>query len=84
MLPSSILNARKLGFGVPFENWLRGPLLEFLREVLFDSSDLCECLFDRNVLEQIIDEHVAGRRNSGFLLWKLMNFCLWARRYRVG
>jgi asparagine synthase (glutamine-hydrolysing) len=82
-VPETILNAPKRGFGVPYGNWLRKPLAGFLRSVLLDTSQVHSTLFNRTVLEHCVTEHVKGRRDFGFLLWKALNLALWCDRYHV-
>jgi hypothetical protein len=38
-------------------------------------------LFDEPILTQCIDEHVAGQRDHGFLLYKMLMLALWHRFY---
>lgn len=84
VVPDSILDGRKTGFGVPFQHWLRHPLANYLRSVLLDDSTMELNLFDRNALERCIDEHIAGERDNGFLLYKLLNLALWSQVYLRG
>lgn len=84
VLPDDILDGPKTGFGVPFEYWLKEPLADYMRGVLLDPGVLSQGLFDRSALEACIAEHIAGRRNNGFLLYKLLNLVLWQRFYLNG
>lgn len=81
IVPDYILDGPKTGFGVPFEYWLKGPLAEYMKSVLLDPSVLAQGLFDRASLEACMAEHIAGRRNNGFLLYKLLNLALWQKFY---
>ena len=81
IVPDYVLDAPKRGFAVPFENWLRGPLVPYMESVLFDDSTRRAGLFSENVLRERIAAHVEGRRNFGFMLWKAMHLALWHRRY---
>jgi asparagine synthase (glutamine-hydrolysing) len=81
IVPDDILDGPKTGFGVPFKYWLRGPLAEYMKSVLLDPSVRAWGLFDDAALERAIHEHIAGTRNNGFLLYKLMNLALWRRFY---
>jgi asparagine synthase (glutamine-hydrolysing) len=83
ILPDSILDAPKMGFNVPYQKWLRGPLRPYMESILFDPSSLESGFCDAQALRQIIDEDVRGVRDNGFLLWKLLNLHLWSRQYRV-
>jgi asparagine synthase (glutamine-hydrolysing) len=81
IVPDEVLDGPKNGFGVPYEYWLRGPLAEYMRAVLTDPAVARWGLFDPGVLAALMDEHVAGRRNHGFLLWKCLHLALWYRAY---
>lgn len=81
VVPDEVLDGPKTGFGVPFEYWLKKPLAGYMRGVLLDSATLSRGLFDRAALEACINEHIEGRRNNGFLLYKLLNLALWQRFY---
>lgn len=76
-----ILDARKMGFSVPVSHWLRGPLHRYLRDTLRDTAASAPDLLDPAALERCIDEHVSGRHDNGKLLYKLLNFGLWRRKY---
>jgi asparagine synthase (glutamine-hydrolysing) len=81
LLPDSILDSPKRGFSVPVAGWLRGPLREYLRSVLLDHSTRASGLFDRPAIEAALDDHVEGRKNNGFLLYKAVNLALWHQFY---
>ena len=81
VLPDEVLDGPKRGFGVPYGYWLRGPLAGYLRSVVLDRSVEQADLFERSVVERLISEHVSGRRDHGFLLYKLLNLALWWNRY---
>jgi asparagine synthase (glutamine-hydrolysing) len=84
VVPDDILDAPKTGFGVPHAHWLRTSLASYLKAVLLDDSTQQSGLFDRHRLESCIEEHISGRRNNGFLLYKLLNFALWRKFYLAG
>ncbi|HVO47231.1 MAG TPA: asparagine synthase (glutamine-hydrolyzing) [Steroidobacteraceae bacterium] len=80
-LPDEILDSPKRGFGVPYEEWLRGPLASFARAAILEPR-FCERFgFVHARLERTLEEHVARRRERGFLLWKLLQLSLWSRQY---
>ena len=81
IVPATILDGPKQGFGVPIHYWLRTSLADYMREVLLDDSTLGSGLFDRTALVGCIAEHVSGRRNNGLLLYKLLNLALWHNFY---
>jgi asparagine synthase (glutamine-hydrolysing) len=80
-LPGAILDGPKTGFGVPYEQWLRGSLHGFARAAILDARFIERFGMDRMRLTAALAEHRSGRRERGFLLWKLLHLSLWSREY---
>ncbi|MCB9849357.1 MAG: asparagine synthase (glutamine-hydrolyzing) [Phycisphaerales bacterium] len=81
IVPDSILDGAKIGFGVPYAYWLRTSLAGFLRSVVLDSAFTEWGIVDKPKLERAIDDHVRGDRDHGFMLYKLLNLGLWYHTY---
>ena len=81
ILPYEILYRRKMGFSVPLSHWFQGELHGYIREILLDSGSLARGYFKREVIERLIDDHKAGRRNNAFRLWALLMLELWHRQF---
>ena len=81
MLPSSILNGKKRGFSVPIDYWLKEPLSDYMCSVLLDKEIENGYLFNKNILREKIDNHVSGKENNGFVLWKALNLAVWYNSY---
>lgn len=81
VVPDRILDAPKHGFTVPVDEWLRGPLTSYLREVVFDGATVRAGLFDGHAVESVIQRHLARRTNDGALLYRLLNLSLWYHAY---
>jgi asparagine synthase (glutamine-hydrolysing) len=80
-LPAGSLDGPKVGFGVPYENWLRGSLHSFARSMLLEPQFIERFGFDRSRIEQALGQHRSRKRERGFLLWKLLQLSIWSRRY---
>jgi asparagine synthase (glutamine-hydrolysing) len=80
-LPAEIIDGPKTGFGVPYEEWLRGALHGFARAAILESTFVERFGLDRTRLETALAEHRSRRRDRGFLLWKLLQLALWSRQY---
>jgi asparagine synthase (glutamine-hydrolysing) len=80
-LPSEVLDGPKVGFGVPYEQWLSGALYEFARDAILDARFVARFGMDPFRLEAALVEHRSGRRDRGFLLWKMLQLSLWSREY---
>jgi asparagine synthase (glutamine-hydrolysing) len=73
------LSPRKAGFQIPAGAWLRGELREFLLEHLRGTSSITRIYYEPRVLDRVLDQHLAGRRNHETLLWTLLNLEIWHR-----
>lgn len=77
IVPDKVLDSPKKGFGVPFQNWLRGPLSNYMKDILLDNNLASSNIFDINILSLKIEEHISGKYNHGFILYKLLNLAIW-------
>ncbi len=68
---------RKRGFEVPLAAWLRGPLRERARSLLF-GPEADELGLDAALLRGTFDEHLAGRRDHSERLFAVMVLVDWA------
>jgi asparagine synthase (glutamine-hydrolysing) len=84
ILPPAILSRPKMGFPVPFADWMRGAWAGTARDVLLDSRSRQRGIVDTPAVERLIDDHVAGRTPGGDALWSLMNLELWYRTFIDG
>jgi asparagine synthase (glutamine-hydrolysing) len=73
-LPASILEHRKQGFGIPVAAWLRGPLREWSREMVFGQLG---DWFEEKFLLQLFREHDDMRVDHGKRLWALVVLGAW-------
>lgn len=83
VVPDSVLFGPKTGFGVPYENWIKGPLLELLQDSLNSSSFRELGVFNDVMINDMVKEHSTGKVNHGFLLWKLMNLGIWLNQNKI-
>jgi asparagine synthase (glutamine-hydrolysing) len=75
-VPRELIERPKMGFGVPLDIWLRGPLRDWV-EALIDERRLREEGFFRpEVIRETWDDHLAGRPNQ-FKLWSVLMFQAW-------
>jgi len=84
MLPPSILDRRKQGFGVPLGGWFRGGLTNVFSDVLTSTRARGRGYFDPAVVDRLIREHLSGRGDHSLRLWQLLVFELWHRQYLDG
>ncbi|MWV27573.1 asparagine synthase (glutamine-hydrolyzing) [Aurantiacibacter rhizosphaerae] len=80
-VPDSMINRPKRGFGVPLNDWLRGPLRELAEDNLNPARLNALGYFDSKAVARHWAEHLSGRRNWGFHLWGVISFSLWHRHW---
>jgi asparagine synthase (glutamine-hydrolysing) len=80
-LPPAILRREKQGFSIPLKSWLNEEWNGLLHDVLSESTLRREGLFEPATVQRWIKEHESGRANHSHILWALMVFQLWKRRW---
>lgn len=80
-LPRVILNKRKQGFVGPLPLWLMRDLKDFTVETLSDVNLSSHGLFNPVAVKQILEEHFSRRRKHETLIWAMLVFQKWFKRY---
>jgi asparagine synthase (glutamine-hydrolysing) len=73
-VPAALLARPKQGFSVPVASWLRGPLRARTQALVVGPTLRDSDLFDMDVVRELVDQHVSGRRDHGPVLWSLLSF----------
>ena len=81
ILPRDLLYSRKRGFGAPIREWFKGSLAELFDSHLMNSRMRRRNFLDYEFVDQLLNEHRAGKRDWSFHLWCLLNLSLWYDRW---
>ena len=80
-VPRELFDRPKMGFGVPIDSWLRGPLKALLLDYLSAERLKKEGLFNETILNQKIHEHLRGQCNHHYRLWAVLMWEMWRERW---
>ncbi len=81
LLPSEVLNRRKMGFSVPLARWFQGDLKRMFEERIFTKNAFIRDLFDPDPIRRWWMQHQRGTRDYSSYLWALLVLECWGRRF---
>jgi asparagine synthase (glutamine-hydrolysing) len=80
-VPRDIVERPKMGFSVPIDQWLRGPLREWAEDVLSSDSLRRSGLLNPAPIARGWKELQGGRQPAGPALWAVIMFEAWRERW---
>ena len=83
LVPASVFQRRKMGFGVPLRPWFRGELRGFVHDVLDSPTTRLRQWLNHDAVRRLCHEHARGQADHSHRLWMLLTFEIWLRNIRL-
>jgi len=84
LLADAHLKPQKGGFRIPLGDLMRTEARELVVDHLRGAGCRTRAYCDGAVLDRLLEQHLAGKRNHEELLWTLLNLEIWHRMYLRG
>ena len=80
-VPRRLIDRPKMGFAVPIDSWLRGPLRDWAETLLAPKRLAADGLLRVEPVRRAWAQHLAGTRNWQYPLWTLLMLQAWRERW---
>ena len=81
-VPQALVDRPKMGFGVPIDVWLRGPLREWAEALLDEKMLRDQGFFNPDPIRDKWNEHLKKTSNWQYHLWDVLMFQAWLEHER--
>lgn len=82
-VPRELIERPKMGFAVPLDDWLRGPLQEWAQDLLSPSSLANIPALNPRTVQAMWRNHLQGKGHFAQQLWTVLQLSAWAKRWLV-
>ena len=76
-VPRALMERPKMGFGIPLDQWLRGPLRDWAADLLAEDRLRREGYFRPEDIVSTWQLHLRGEGSFGYRLWSVLMFQAW-------
>ena len=76
-IPEKLIDRPKMGFGVPIDMWLKGPLKKWAEDILFSNQLKNDGIFNYKLIENSWKNYLNNQGNLHHQLWNILIFQSW-------
>ena len=76
-VPRALVERPKMGFGIPLDDWLRGPLRQWAGDLLAEDRLRREGYLHPQAITRTWNAHLRLQGNFGYRLWSVLMFQAW-------
>jgi len=76
-VPQALIERPKMGFGIPLDAWLRGPLRAWAESLLDPAAIAKHGLLDPAPVREKWREHLSGRTDWAYYIWAVLMLQVW-------
>jgi len=84
IMPTQVTTRRKQGFSAPDASWFRGESIDYINRLLRSPDARISAFLEPTYVARKLDEHSSGKVNHRLLIWSLLSFEWWLRRFVPG
>ena len=77
IIPDNIIYRKKMGFGAPMADWLRGDFGRQAEAAVMSSKLLTRGYFNNEYIQDLFNDHRNGVRDTSLYIWTLFNLTSW-------
>ncbi|MFH1309609.1 MAG: asparagine synthase (glutamine-hydrolyzing) [Candidatus Omnitrophota bacterium] len=80
-VPFAMVDRPKMGFGVPIDAWLRGPLKKYAENLLDEKQMKKDGILNVALVQRLWREHLRCAKNNAYDLWDVIMFQAWKNKW---
>ena len=82
-VPRELVERPKIGFGIPLDAWLRGPLRDWADALIARTRLDRDGFFDSTLVHRAWQKHLSGQASFGTRLWSVLMFQAWKQAVEI-
>ena len=76
-VPENLTERPKMGFGIPLNDWLRGPLRDWAENLLNEKKLSQEGYFNPKLIREKWEDYISNKNKLLYDLWNVLMFQAW-------